>query len=415
MKNKKKIIFGIILLLIIYIAIEGFCLLGLKIAQKYDIHYDPIILSLSPNKKSYLKSYLHIYKNKGSYFIEHHPLLGWTYRKNAGKNKKMYRSNSQRLRVGQENAAYVYTTKPPENKVRIAGFGNSFVYGSEVYNRDTWAEQLCRLKPGVQFLNFGVMGYGLGQAYLRYREEGRHFNPHIVIIGFLSDNIERNVSYYQGFIGWSAFNKPRFVVQNDRLTLIKPFLTTVKDYEYFLEHEQEVLRKLGLHDYHFHKKYKEGPCDGLPSVRFCKILKQTFNPPVKPIYQNGFYNTQSEAFSVTVKIFEQFYQEVLAHNALPLIILFPEKWDVQHYLQTGSAVYAPLLEIFKKQGLFYIDALKIFEQYKGACDIDDLFMGGGHFSPKGNGLLAKYLAEYLKTNGLDNLETIRNLIHKQKP
>ena len=45
----------------------------------------------------------------------------------------------------------------------------------------------------IEALNFGVGGFGLDQAYLRYLEDGIQYNSHIVLIGFMSENIYRNV------------------------------------------------------------------------------------------------------------------------------------------------------------------------------------------------------------------------------
>ena len=45
----------------------------------------------------------------------------------------------------------------------------------------------------MEVINFGVGGFGLDQAYLRYLEDGIQYKSHIVMIGFMSENIYRNV------------------------------------------------------------------------------------------------------------------------------------------------------------------------------------------------------------------------------
>ena len=55
-------------------------------------------------------------------------------------------------------------------------------------------EALARLDAGLEFENFGVPAYGLDQAFLRYQREGRPTHPQIVVIGFMEENIFRDVT-----------------------------------------------------------------------------------------------------------------------------------------------------------------------------------------------------------------------------
>lgn len=54
-------------------------------------------------------------------------------------------------------------------RYRIAIVGDSFTFKLEVPYEKTWGHQFeIALGPGWQVLNFGVDGYGLDQAFLRY-------------------------------------------------------------------------------------------------------------------------------------------------------------------------------------------------------------------------------------------------------
>jgi hypothetical protein len=49
----------------------------------------------------------------------------------------------------------------------------------------------------AEILNLGVNGYGTDQALLRYRRDGARFQPRIVLIGLMLENLLRNVSVYR--------------------------------------------------------------------------------------------------------------------------------------------------------------------------------------------------------------------------
>jgi hypothetical protein len=51
------------------------------------------------------------------------------------------------------------------------------------------------------------------RAYLRYHQEGKRFRPHVVLIGFMSENIRRAVTVYRPFYqpeSRAPLAKPRF-------------------------------------------------------------------------------------------------------------------------------------------------------------------------------------------------------------
>ncbi|MDH3234475.1 MAG: hypothetical protein OEQ29_13230, partial [Alphaproteobacteria bacterium] len=108
----------------------------------------------------------------------------------------------------------------------ISLYGNSFTYGAEVTDAEAWSNVLSK-KIGCRVANYGVIGYGTDQAYLRFRGNTKDASK-LVILGIFATNLMRNVNQYQYFInGFSTFSlKPRFVLKNDKLQLIElPKLT----------------------------------------------------------------------------------------------------------------------------------------------------------------------------------------------
>ena len=145
-------------------------------------------------------------------FDVYHPTRGWALRPGLRRveafENKTVSSNSRGLRGSSEHAY----EKPP-GTLRILTFGDSFTFGEEVSDDETWTYFLEKLLPGSEVINFGVHGYGHDQMLLYLREEGIKYHPDIVILGFVSEDMERNM------LSFRDYAKPRFVLDGGRLVL----------------------------------------------------------------------------------------------------------------------------------------------------------------------------------------------------
>jgi hypothetical protein len=148
-----------------------------------------------------------------SYYLDvYHPTRGWALRPGLSRvaafNNKTVSSNDRGLR-GSSNHAY----EKPLGTTRILTLGDSFTFGEEVSDDETWTYYLEKLLPRSEVLNFGVHGYGHDQMLLYLREEGIKYHPDIVILGFLLGDMQRNV------LSFRDYSKPRFVLDGGRLVL----------------------------------------------------------------------------------------------------------------------------------------------------------------------------------------------------
>jgi hypothetical protein len=145
-------------------------------------------------------------------FDVHHPTRGWALRPGIpgvrAWDDRVLSSNSRGLRGPRE-----YAYEKPEGTTRIVVIGDSFTFGHEVGDEETYSHVLEELLPGVEVLNLGVHGYGHGQMLLYLREEGVRYQPDVVLLGFLSDDMERNV------IDFRDYAKPRFDIEGGELRL----------------------------------------------------------------------------------------------------------------------------------------------------------------------------------------------------
>jgi hypothetical protein len=384
--------YWLILLAFIYGLLELWAAIGLRLLESIrDAEHSPFPPALLETR--YKKPLQKLIEGQTQYVI-HSPELGWTIKPNGhGRHES---ANSQGIRADRD-----YSRLPPPGKIRLAAFGDSFTHSSNVANAQTWEEVLGGQDPRLEVLNFGVGGYGLDQALLRYLKDGRPFRADIVFIGYMSDDLGRHINTFRPFaqrLTSLPLAKPRFILDGDKLVLVPNPLPDVEQYRQLLENPQAMLQRLGEHDSYYQHAYRAGPLDFLPSVRFGKELVQSFRYPDDALQQGGEYNVNSEAYRVTEKIFDEFVKAALAAGSLPVIIIFPKRSDLRDYRRDGGREYAPLLRHFDRKGYMYIDALHAFDGEHEELELEEIF--SGHYTPLGNKLVGLYIHQVLNSRYL---------------
>src|SRR5262249_23022522 len=95
----------------------------------------------------------------------------------------------------------------------ILAVGDSYTWGEDVGDLDTWPAQLQRLM-GRRVLNGGVTGYGFDQTVLRAEQLVERHKPAAVIVSFIADDIRR---CEMRRMWWH--DKPWFALEHGRLAL----------------------------------------------------------------------------------------------------------------------------------------------------------------------------------------------------
>jgi len=147
---------------------------------------------------------------------------GWAPRPGATSADGLYRANSSGLRADRETPE-----DPAPGVLRVATFGDSFTFGDESPLDETWG---ARLEAGLvargvpaEVLNFGVNGYGLDQAWLRWQDRGRRFRPDVVVLGLQSENALRDLNVFRPLFfahTETPLTKPRFVASGEDLRVV---------------------------------------------------------------------------------------------------------------------------------------------------------------------------------------------------
>ena len=338
------------------------------------------------------------------------PELGWTMKTNGHMRQVQDHdllnihidytatTNGQGIRADRD-----YATKVPDHVVRFAAYGDSFTHGDGVNNNDTWTSRLETMIPNVEVLNFGVGGYGVDQAFLRYKQTAHLYHPKVVFIGYMIENLNRHVNVFRPFYRPTTslpLSKPRFKLEGDQLTLLPNPLDSLEKLRALIDNPQQVLPGLGDHDYHYYVRYSESPWDMFPSVRLWKVLTYDFKTRFFSsdkrynLIEHDRYNTNTEAYHVTVALLEHFYHQVKADGREPIILIFPSEGGLGLYYKKDKKIYTPLLEDLKKRGLNHLDLMDAFVPYKGKVKIREFY--AGHPTARGYKLIAGQIAEHWK-------------------
>ncbi|MCA9402836.1 MAG: SGNH/GDSL hydrolase family protein [Candidatus Omnitrophica bacterium] len=389
----KNVMFSIILILVKLLVLEGLAGLGiLYLRHKKNIEYRPVIKDrFSEEQRKMVRKIL----DGEAKYIAHSPKLGWTIAPNGARDE--YRANSQGLRADHD---YSLT---PGDKIRIATFGDSFVHCDEVPNDQTWQEHLNRLDSRLETMNFGVGGYGMDQAYLRYLQDGKQFHPDIVLIGFMTENPTRNMTIFRPFYlphSMLPLSKPRFTLKDGQLVLIENPLDDLSDYQRLLDEERTVRLELSHDDYFFYYRYGQHPLDFFLTVRLFKILKSMYMKPQNEIFDGYLYSAKSDIFKVSMAIIEDFAATVRKEGAIPIVVFLPNSGDFWRLKEHSVKNYRPFMEIMDEKGIPYFDfTTEFLDEILKDEDPATFYSPQYHFSGKGNAYVARHIYRRLKEGG----------------
>jgi len=325
--------------------------------------------------------------------------LGWTNLPRATSADGRFHTNSLGLRGTRE-----YEPRPAEGMRRITCFGDSFTFGDEVPDADSYPARIEQQAQRVEALNFGVGGYGTDQALLRYRREGRGLGAQVVLVGLLLENIGRNVNRYRPL--WNTRTglvvpKPRFVLEPDAASpsgsslraLPQPYLDEAE-----LARDLRsgaLLERLREHE-HWCDRPKT-PRTWLPAVARVPLAYWAYTERRE---DRLWQHPQDEPFRVTIEILDTFRREALADGALRCIVLvFPTKEDLRDYSERGVHYWGELGRELDRRGIEWIDTTHELYMHQAVIHREPqrgALYSGGHLSGEGNSVVARTVLERLE-------------------
>ncbi len=336
-------------------------------------------------QRRYVEEYL---ENQDQAIYIYDEWLGWTYPPNAARHSGTFTINSTGLRSQRE-----YGQRPPPDTLRIALFGDSFTAGDEISDDETWGHQLeVRLNQAglrTEVLNFGVGGYGMDQAFLRWQEIGRDYAPDMVIFGFQPENLDRNVNIFP-FASYSyrPFSKPRFILtESAGLALLNsPTMPPEQIADVF---ESFASHPLAQYEYHYQKRDTAPRL--WPSSRLVSYLHEALKPP-EDDEDSQDAGPANERGMLGKAIVDAFATDVKESGAAFFALYLPRRVEVQR-LHDGTPQPHQFLLDHLDEAYHYIT----FEDQLDRSHLDHGWARHGHYGPEIASIAARAAADEIQS------------------
>ena len=318
------------------------------------------------------------------------PDLGWSLKPHGA--RELRRANAAGFRAQRE-----YSLEPPDGVVRVAAFGDSFTHGGDVSNEATWTHLLESAGRAREVLNFGVSGYGTDQAFLRYRRDGARYRPHVVLIGFLMENLLRNVSVYRPAYfhrtHWAAV-KPRFTLGADGSLVLVPSPARSRKQLADLVRSRRLLETLERTDFWVQRAplaYDRSPLFWSSVARIAYSAHENSGRELEPYYRDP----DSEPFRVTAAILREFHKEARSDGAQrAVVLLFPTREILRSRLGGQRAFWQSLAQFLEREEIPFVDLTPPLLEAARRVGLDALFERW-HYNKAGNAVVAGELERAL--------------------
>jgi hypothetical protein len=310
-----------------------------------------------------------------SYFVGD-ALLGWAVGPSRTSADGLYVSSREGIRSARPDIAYADDPAPN----LVAAVGDSYTFGLEVRFEQSWAAQLeVLLGPDFRLLNFGVDGYGVDQAYLRYQRDVRPWRPALALFGFIEHDLTRSMVVYPfvSFPEWGfPFSKPRFALNGGGLELLNAPLPGPDDVL-----GTRAIRELPFIDFDpgYHaSEWNRRPWHASYVLRF--LVSRFPRPsPANPRAEGAIVSR------INTELLVAFDRHARTEGTEPLIVYFPSRGDFQGQDRSGKRV---VLQNLQTSGVSAIDLTSCI----GALGPAEAFIAGRpHYAPAGNTAVARCL------------------------
>ena len=309
-------------------------------------------------------------------YSNYHPTRGWAMIPSVRDMTpfgpaKFVNTNSKGLR-GITECPYARVS----GRERILVLGDSFTFGTDVSDDETYSHYLEADLPNTEVLNLGIQGYGQDQMLLYLKEEGVKYHPDIVLIGFAHMDIHRNL--------WKffAYAKPKYDLTRNGLELTNVPVPT----------PEEVLAE---------EPYRSKAVD--TAVILTNKIRWALGL------------TERDARQLTLPILDEIVATTHSIGATPVFVYLPAYEEVDDLSDTMSENEHYLDDYCRKRNLACLFLRPRFvSAAKNGVRLESHF----HWTPEMHKMAAEQIAKFLVAKGLiqttptlGNNSTQSNLIH----
>ncbi len=393
--KRRRVLFTIALVFIALLLIEATAYVAIALAPE-SLRRE--ILSMSERHEKLAATISTMLERRPDALALFDSHLGWKPRANLDNGTDII--NGQALRSARE-----YSPRADAGTLRVAVFGDSFVYGSEVAGERAWPFRLEQSRQDLEILNYGVPGYGPDQAYLRFLSAGDALAPDVVVLGIATPGLSRILTVSAVFRNPSPdfIAKPRFVLDDaGALELIPNPLRRLEDARRYRD-DPAAIRELGEFDYWYEPwVYENAVFESSHAVRLVVALGSKVwrryldgDRPLAGPPGRGVFNRASGAFVILSRILDAFVVEVRARQARPLVVILPDGYSLELSRQGHPGIMAPVRDYCEEKGIPFIDLTEAFLAEPESVPLDRWFVHRFHYTAEGNEIVARWLAEWI--------------------
>ena len=334
-----------------------------------------------------------------AYMAKRHPVLGWPSPANFGPGG--YDTSGSRK----------VPSFPAPGNACASLYGDSTTWGDEADDEHAWGNVLAK-RLGCRVANYGVVGYGLDQAYLRFKLNEAD-EAKVPILTVFPANLLRNVNQYHGLltgIGMFFSFKPRFLVNDAGSLELIPlptftkaeFADLLRDPARYLPHEY-FLPGTPAGPLRFHFPYTLFVLRAARNAQMQASVRTVLGGP--PTWTPFFSpDHPSRSLQVAIGILEAFHRDAVARDRTPLIQILPTPTAIATFQSTGTWPYAPLIDAMAAKGIEVVNLGPDFIRRLGGRKLCELLTHpdscNGRYNSEGYATLAEIVHSLMRARGV---------------
>lgn len=328
------------------------------------------------------------------------PDLGWSTNPGTRCHKGQYIYDTAGVRALSVRRKLAPRAAP--GVLRIGLFGDSFTHGDDVNLDATWGhvleQELKAQGVAAEVLNLGVSGYGIDQAFLRWRKHGKPLGLDMVVLGFQSENMLRNHNMIRVLYFWRTqlpFTKPRFVIQPDgELTVLNQPAVSPEELPALLA-DLEHWEAKEHDDFYVAAHYEPRWWHGSRLLGFLAGWNDHHVGRLWDVEQRRYYQVDGAPAALTAKILERFKGEVESSGASFHVLHLPKRIDLEHLAEDSRSLwYADLREVLAGRHPWVETEAALLAGVEQSS-VDAMYNGSDHYSVDGNRAVGRALAQAL--------------------
>lgn len=316
-------------------------------------------------------------------------ILGWTHLKEAN--------------VDESGSRYI-PSFPKVGKECFSVYGDSFAWGEEANEEDAWVNVFSVLRK-CRVSNFGVGGYGMDQAYLRFQRNIKDDAKNTILTVYPDDilrNVTSNFGFLNGEINFES-QKPHFELNDDNELIYFPLpMNTEEDFKRFSEDPANFFGKdyFGPIGTDRAVKRKISSISTIIELLQSRRIKRQIRALIigQPSWSEFFSSGHpTKSLEIASKIAGKF--ELLAKERAKnfLLVMLPDGPSYKYYRKHGKWVYQDFLDELSKNNIRYLNSGIGFEKYlanRSFCELlTETIKCKGHFNKEGYTVLAEVINE----------------------